>query len=276
MDKLTPYLEKLAGLAVEYAPKVVLAIITLLVGLSVIKAVVRYLGKRMDRKEVDPTLRPFLTGVASALLKVALLVSVAGIVGIQTTSFVAVLGAAGLAVGLALQGSLSNFAGGVLLLAFKPLKVGDYVEAQGFSGTVAEVGILNTVLKTPDNKTIIIPNGPLAGGPMVNYSLETNRRVDFVFGIGYGDDIAKARETILEQIKQDERIFDDPAPMVVLSELGDSSVNLTVRVWCKASDYFGVFFDLQENVKTAFDAKGISIPFPQRDVHLFNAGAGAN
>ena len=141
---------------------------------------------------------------------------------------------------------------------------------------MSEIGILNTVLKTPDNKTIIIPNGPMAGGPMVNYSAEENRRVDFVFGIGYGDDIRKARETILAQIVKDERIFEDPEPMVVLGELGDSSVNLTVRVWCKAVDYWNVFFSLQENVKLAFDEKGISIPFPQRDVHLFDASSGAN
>ena len=270
MEKANVYLDKLAGLGVEYAPKLVLAIVTLIVGLFVIKAVVRFLGRGMERRSVEPTLRPFLSGLTSALLKIALLVSVAGMVGIQTTSFIAVLGAAGLAVGLALQGSMSNFAGGVLLLIFKPFKVGDVVEAQGFLGSVSEIGILNTVMKTGDNRTIIIPNGPLAGGAMVNFSAEPTRRVDFVFGIGYQDDIQKARETLNAEIVKDKRIFNDPAPMIVVGELADSSVNLTVRVWCKSEDYWGIFFDLQEHVKNAFDSNGISIPFPQRDVHLFN------
>jgi small conductance mechanosensitive channel len=276
LEKANVYLGKLVGLGVEYAPKLVLAIVTLIVGLFLIKGVLRFLGGALERRDVDPTLRPFLSGVISALLKVALLIAVAGMVGIETTSFIAVLGAAGLAVGLALQGSMSNFAGGVLLLVFKPFKVGDVVEAQGFIGSVSEIGILNTIMKTADNRTIIIPNGPLAGGPMVNFSAEPTRRVDFVFGIGYGDDIKKARDTLMSEIVKDERIFSDPAPMIVVGELGDNSVNLTVRVWSKSENYWGVFFDLQENVKNAFDNNGISIPYPQRDVHLINQSASSN
>ncbi len=276
MDNANVYLEKIVGLGLEYAPKLALAIITLVVGLLLIKGFVNLLSRLMERKDVDPTLRPFLKAVTSVLLKVALLVSVAGMIGIETTSFIAVLGAAGLAVGLALQGSMSNFAGGVLLLLFKPFKVGDVVEAQGFIGSVKEIGILNTVMKTADNRTIIIPNGPLAGGPMVNFSTEPTRRVDFVFGIGYGDSIQKARETLAGVISKDERILAEPAPMIVVGELADSSVNLNVRVWCKSENYWAIFFDLQEKVKNAFDRDGISIPFPQRDVHLFKEGGPAS
>ena len=189
--------------------------------------------------------------------------------GIQMTSFIAILGAAGLAVGLALQGSLANFAGGVLILLFKPFKVGDFIDAVGFSGTVKEIQVFSTKMTTPDNKTIIIPNGNLANSSMTNYSTQTQRRVDFVFGIGYNDDIKKAKSVINELIYKDERILKDPEPLVVVSELGDSSVNLTVRVWSKSADYWGIFFDMQESVKLKFDEQGISIPYPQQDVHLY-------
>jgi small conductance mechanosensitive channel len=190
--------------------------------------------------------------------------------GVQMTSFIAILGAAGLAVGLALQGSLANFAGGVLLLLFKPFKVGDFIEAQGFSGSVNAIQVFNTVLKTPDNKTIIIPNGNLSNGAITNFTAEKNRRVDWTFGIGYSDDIKKAKEILVQLIKSDPRILDEPEAMVALSELGDSSVNFVVRAWVKLEDFWGVYFDIQEKVKLTFDEQGISIPFPQRDVHVYN------
>jgi small conductance mechanosensitive channel len=190
-------------------------------------------------------------------------------VGIATTSFVAILGAAGLAIGLALQGSLANFAGGVLILLFKPFKVGDYIEAQGYSGTVNEIQIFNTILKSLDNKTIIIPNGNLSNDCITNYSTEPLRRVDFVFGIGYEDDIKKAKEVLLTIIKSDSRVLKEPEPFVSIGELGDSSVNFTVRVWCNKEAYWDVYFDMFEKVKLEFDKQGISIPFPQRDVHLY-------
>ena len=186
------------------------------------------------------------------------------------TSFIAVLGAAGLAVGLALQGSLQNFAGGVLILFFKPYKIGDFVDAAGYMGTVKEIQIFNTILKTPDNKTIIIPNGILSNASLTNFSTEPTRRVDMTFGIGYSDDILKAKSVLESLLKSDNRILNDPAYMIVVSELADSSVNLVVRAWCNSADYWGIYFSMQEKVKLEFDKQGISIPFPQRDVHVYN------
>ncbi|UZR95443.1 mechanosensitive ion channel family protein [Chondrinema litorale] len=270
MDNVQVYTEEAIKLAMIYVPKVVLAIVTLLIGFAVIKSIVNAVSKGLSRKEVDPSLQPFLKSLISALLKIALIITVASMVGIQTTSFVAVLGAAGLAVGLALQGSLSNFAGGVLILILKPFKVGDVITAQGFTAKVHEIQIFNTILKTGDNQTIILPNGPLANSPITNITAEPTRRVDFVFGIGYGDDIQKAKATLSQLIAADERIFKDPAPFIVVSELADSSVNLIVRVWCNAGDYWPIKFDMTENVKLTFDKEGISIPFPQVDAHIIN------
>jgi len=199
---------------------------------------------------------------------VALFISVAGMVGIEMTSFIAILGAAGLAVGLALQGTLQNFAGGVMILLFKPFKVGDVLEAQGYVGSVKEIQIFNTIMATPDNKIIIIPNGSLANSSMTNYSTMDTRRVDFSFGIGYDDDFDKAKEIIKGLIDADERILKDPAPFVRVGELADSSVNITTRVWVNAPEYWNVHFDMIENVKRSFDKEKISIPYPQMDVHL--------
>lgn len=193
-------------------------------------------------------------------------------VGIETTSFIAILAAAGLAIGLALQGSLANFAGGVLILMFRPYKVGDFVDAQGVTGTVDEIQIFNTVIKTGDNKRIIVPNGAISNGIITNFSAEATRRVDFIFGIGYDDDIAQAKSTLKRIFAEDDRVFTDPEPLVVVSELADSSVNFTCRVWVNAADYWGVFFDTTEKVKLVFDKENISIPYPQSDVHIHQAG----
>lgn len=255
-------------LALTYGLKLIGAVITLIVGLWIIKLVVRAVAKVMEKKEVDPSLRGFINSLTGVLLKVMLLISVISMVGIQMTSFIAILGAAGLAVGMALSGTLQNFAGGVIILLLKPFKVGDYIEAQGYAGSVREIQIFNTILKTPDNVTIIVPNGGLSTGSVKNYSAEEKRRVDFVFGIAYGDDFDLAKATLLKLIEADERILQDPAPFIVLSELADSSVNITVRVWSKASDYWGVKFDLTEKVYKEFDKAGLNIPFPQVDVHL--------
>ncbi len=268
MRTLEYYLNQSMDFLAYYIPKVFLALVTLIIGFWVIKYITRLAEKALDKNNIDVSLRGFLSGLISMLLKVMLVVSVISMVGIETTSFVAVLAAAGFAIGLALQGSLGNFAGGVLLLIFKPFKAGDFIEAQGYSGTVNSIQIFNTVLKTPDNKTIIIPNGAMSSGPVVNYSTEELRRVDFVFGIGYSDDVSLAKQTLNDLIAADERILKEPVHQVVVSELADSSVNFTVRVWVNAADYWGVFFDMQENVKFKFDEKGISIPFPQTDVHL--------
>jgi len=270
MEKIEVYVESAKGLIVEYGMQLIYAIATLIIGFIIINAFVKFLRKSLKKREVDPSLIPFTVSLASVALKSMLLISVASMVGIQTTSFVAILGAAGLAIGLALQGSLANFAGGVLILLFKPFKVGDVIEAQGFIGIVKGIQIFNTIMSTFDNKKIIIPNGAISSGPITNYSAEEYRRVDMEFGIGYGDDIKKAKEVLQRLIDADDRILQEPdKPFIALKELGESSVNFVVRVWAKAGDYWGIYFDMQENVKLTFDKEGISIPFPQRDVHLF-------
>jgi len=270
MENLDNILAKIYDLAVIYGGKLVLAIIVLIAGLWIVKIIVNAIDRLMEKKNTDASLRPFLKSLISILLKILVVISVMSLVGIPMTSFIAILGAAGLAIGLALSGTLQNFAGGVILLIFKPFKVGDFIDAQGFMGTVSEIQIFNTLLKALDNKTIIIPNGGLSTGAITNFSTEPTRRVDFSFGIGYNDDIDKAKSVIEGLIIADSRIHKDPAPFIAVSELADSSVNFVVRVWADASDYWGIHFDLIENVKKAFDKEGISIPFPQTDVHVYN------
>ena len=271
MDMVQEHSGKIIELLLGYGPKLLLALVVLIVGLWVVNRVVALINAAMTKKEVELTLKRFLLSLTGIMLKALLLISVASMIGIETTSFIAVLGAAGLAIGLALQGSLSNFAGGVLLLFFKPDKVGHFIEAQGHAGTVHSIQIFTTMLKTADNKTIIIPNGPIANGSIINYSSEATRRVDMVFGIGYDDDIDKAKEILKRVIEADSRILKEPAAAVLLAELADSSVNFNVRVWVNAADYWGVYFAMQEAVKKAFDSEGVSIPYPQRDVHLYQA-----
>ncbi|TNF87140.1 MAG: mechanosensitive ion channel [Gammaproteobacteria bacterium] len=268
-EQMAGYMDTAVEMTMTYGPQLILAILVLVIGLWIINRFVRLMGAGMEKSNTEPTLAKFLCNLASVVLKALLLISVASMIGIETTSFIAVLGAAGLAIGLALQGSLANFAGGVLVLMFRPYKVGDFIDAQGVMGTVHEIQIFNTILKTPDNKVIIVPNGSISNGIITNFSVEATRRVDFVFGIGYSDDIAKAKATIERLVKEDGRALADPAPQIVVSELGDSSVNITTRVWVNAADYWGLFFDLTEKVKLTFDQEGISIPFPQRDVHVF-------
>ncbi len=263
--------DKYADMAIEmlmsYGPKVVLAILTLVIGMWIIKRVVNTANRHFTSR-AEATLGQFISSVVSVLLKAILLIAVASMIGIETTSFIAVLGAAGLAVGLALQGSLSNFAGGVLILMFKPFKVGDLIEAQGHIATVKEIQIFNTILKTADNRIVIIPNGSLSNGSLVNINQESTRRVDMVFGIGYGDDIDKAKSILTTLADNDSRVLKDPASVIVLAELADSSVNFKVRLWVNTADYWGVYFDMHEAVKKSFDSQGISIPFPQQDVHM--------
>jgi len=267
--RATELVDQAITLVMAYAPKVVLAIITLIVGMWLINRFVRLLDSKLGKK--DPTLNTFLCGLLSAILKILLLISVASMVGIATTSFIAIIGAAGLAIGLAMQGSLGNFAGGVLILIFKPFKVGDAIEAQGYVGSVVEISILYTIVNTFDNRRIIIPNGDLSNSSLTNLSAYPTRRCDMSFGIGYGDDIDKAKATIKRLIEEDERSLKDPEPMIVVGGLGDSSVDLTVRVWTKSADLWPFYWDMQERVKKAFDAEGISIPFPQRDMHMYKA-----
>ncbi|HDL17983.1 MAG TPA: mechanosensitive ion channel [Bacteroidetes bacterium] len=269
MENAANYRDVVIQFIKNTGPSVLAAIAVLLIGLWVIKLFVKAVKRAMDRSKLEISLQKFLSSLVKILLQVLLWISVASMLGIATTSFIAILGAAGLAVGLALQGSLANFAGGVLIMIFKPYKVGDVIKAQGFVGKVDTIQIFNTILKTPDNKTIIIPNGPLSGSSITNYSTEAQRRVDMTFGIGYSDDIEKTKEVLKKLVDDDLRILKDPEPAIMFSELGDSSVNFSVRVWCNAADYWGIYFDMQEKVKLAFDKENISIPFPQTDVHLF-------
>lgn len=269
MEELVKLLNRFFDLAVNFAPRLLMAIIVLIAGLWMANIFSKIIIKAMKRSDIDLSLQTFFSSFLSILLKILIFISVAGMLGIEMTSFIAILGAAGLAVGLALQGSLANLAGGVLILFFKPFKVGDYIEAQNYSGTVRGIQVFSTVLVTPDNKTIIIPNGNLSNNSIVNYSRQENRRVDFTFGTGYNDDILKTKNILQQIIKNEEKILRDPAPFIGLAELAESSVNFTVRVWCKSSDYLAVFFLIQEKVKIAFDQNGISIPYPQQDVHLY-------
>src|SRR5690554_1088666 len=271
-NSITSWLEETQAnwlpLLVQYGKHIVFALITLAIGWWLIGRIVSSLGHFMDKRHADPMVTGFLSSLLNALLRVLLLLSVAGMVGIETTSFIALIGAAGLAVGLALQGSLANFAGGVLILFLRPFRAGDYIEAQGTAGTVESILIFHTVLRTADNKTIILPNGSLSNGSITNYSTKPTRRVDINVGISYDDDIKQARAILLSLAAADERVLKDPAAVVYMTSLGESTVNMSLRMWTKSGDFWGVFFDVQEQTKEAFDREGISFPFPQRTVHL--------
>jgi len=262
-------LPKIYELLTVYGIKVIAALAIFIVGRWVAKGIRRFIRKMMTHSKVDPTLISFVANLAYVALLAFIVIAALNQLGIQTASFIAILGAAGLAVGLALQGSLSNFAAGVLMIVFRPFKVGDFIEGAGVAGTVEEIQIFTTLLITPDNKTIIVPNSKITGDNIINYSARGTRRVDMVFGIGYDDDIDKARTIIMDVVSGDERVMKDPKPVVLLSELADSSVNFNTRVWSKADDYWGVYFDTMEAVKKRFDAEGVSIPYPQRDVHVY-------
>lgn len=266
--KSNQFTEKATSLLISYLPKVFLALIVLFVGFWLCRLVTKLIKKALNAKKVDPAVGSFLSSVISILLKVVVIISAAQMIGIATTSFVAVLGAMGLAVGLALQGSLSNFAGGVLILILKPFRVGDFIESAGSTGTVQNIHIFQTTLLTPDNKRIIIPNGTLSNGTIINYSAEETRRVDLSFGISYDDDTQKA-EDILKSIATNSSLsLKDPAPFVALSEYADSSINFVVRVWTKTSDYWPLYWEITKKVKKEFDANNISIPYPQMDIHM--------
>ena len=268
--QIDKYRELAMEIVTEYGLKILGGVIVLIIGLWVVKMITRTAARVMEKRNVDPSLVPFLKSLISTLLKVLVVISVLGMIGIEMTSFIALLGAAGLAIGMALSGTLQNFAGGVMILVFRPYKVGDVIEAQGYIGSVHEIQIFNTILKTPDNKTIIVPNGGLSTGSMINYSTQATRRVDWTFGIAYGDDYDKAKTVLKRLIDEDDRILKDPEPFIALSALADSSVNIVVRAWVNSPDYWGVFFDMNEKVYKVFDSEGLSIPFPQMDVHVHN------
>jgi small conductance mechanosensitive channel len=255
-------------MVMEFGMKLIYAIVVLIIGLWAIKLIMRGVSKLMAKRHIDASLIPFLKSMLNMLLKTLLAISVLSMLGIEMTSFIALLGAAGLAVGMALSGTLQNFAGGVMILIFRPFNVGDFIEAQGYKGTVKEIQIFITILTTPDNKTIIIPNGPLSNNSLINYSSQTTRRIDWTFGIGYGDKTEDAQIILMEMMIADDRILLDPEPFVGVSELGDSSVNLATRAWVKPEDYWNVFFDMNQKVYNQFNERGINIPYPQMDIHL--------
>ena len=246
------------------------ALAFLFIGFWVSKLIVKALRKMMVRKNSDPGLISFVCSLANIALKIMIIISVMGMVGIQMTSFIAVLGAAGIAIGMALQGTLSNFASGVMILIFKPYKVDDYIEAQGVAGIVKEIQIFNTIITTVDNKTVIVPNSSLATNLLTNYSKQDKRRVDWTVGVTYGTDFKVARDSIMRILEADSRILKDPAPFISIIELADSSVNIVVRAWVNTPDYWDVFFDFNNKVYATFNEEGIEFPFPQMDVHLKN------
>lgn len=258
------YIEKAKVLFTDYAPKVVTALAILIIGLFVINLLVKMSKKIMVKGKVDVTLQKFLGDLLSWILKALLIITVISKLGVPTTSFVAIIGAAGLAIGLALQGSLANFAGGVLIMIFKPFKIGDLVEAQGAIGVVKEIEIFTTKLTGLSNKEIIIPNASLSNGNIVNYTTEGTRRVDLVIGVSYDADIKQTKEVLLNVLTSHSKVLKDPAPAVTVSELADSSVNFAVRPWCKTEHYWDVYFEITENVKLELDKAGIEIPYPHQ------------
>ncbi len=266
MDQLTHYIDTYA---IPWGIKIVMAILVFYIGRMIARMIVKLIKKLMGKSGIDEMLIKFLADMVYAVLLVAVVIAALDQLGVNTTSLLAILGAAGLAIGLALKDSLSNFAAGVMLILFRPFKTGDFVEAGGTSGVVDQVNIFNTVLKTGDNREITIPNSGIYGGMITNFSARDTRRIDLVIGIGYDDDIEKARELITGVFAADERILKDPEPAISLAELGDSSVNLNVRPWVNSADYWGVRSDLLENIKKAFDQNGVSFPYPQQDVHMF-------
>ena len=264
-------LEAITAAVVPFVIQAAIALVIFVIGKWIARAISNLIKKLMTKNNMDEALVGFIGSLVYWALLIMVVIAALGKLGIQTGSFIAIVGAAGLAVGLALQGSLSNFAAGVLILIFRPFKIGDFVEVAGEAGVVKKIQIFTTELSTGDNKQVIIPNSGVTGGNITNYSTHDTRRVDLTMGIGYEDDIDKARNAILDEINKEERILKDPAPTVAVIELADSSVNFVVRPWVNAADYWGVYFDLTEAMKKRFDAEGISIPFPQQDVHMHQA-----
>ena len=254
-------------LGIEAGKSIIVAIIIYIVGKALISLINRMMAGMMERRKVDPTIQTFLTSLVNIVLLILLIISVVGALGVNTTSFAALLASAGVAVGMALSGNLQNLAGGIVILLFRPFKVGDYIEAQGTGGTVSEIQIFHTILTSPDNKKLFLPNGVLSSGNITNFSREPQRRVDFTVSIEYGEDTDRVRQVLLDILAGDERILRDPAPFVALGALAGSSVNMTVRVWVNSGDYWSVYFQTNEAIYKEFNRQGINFPFPQLTVH---------
>ena len=269
MESIQRLIGKLAALGAEFGVKLITAIAIFIIGRWVAIGVKNLIEKALKKTRTDETLISFTVHLSYIAMIAFVVIASLGQLGIQTTSFIAVLGAAGLAVGLALQGSLSNFAAGVLMLIFRPFKVGDYVEGAGVAGTVKEVQIFTTILTTPDNKTIIVPNAKITGDNIINYATQGTRRIDMAFDVAYSADIDKTKRTLLDLIKADKRFLADPAPQIAVNQVGDGRVNIICRPWVKADDYWDAYFDTLEAVKKRFDAENINPPVPRQDVHLF-------
>ncbi len=268
MDKTSEYIDMGIGFGLNYGLKILGALLIFVIGTWIAKRTQRVLVALMKKKKVDDTLQTFLENLVYILLMIVVVLAALSALGIETTSFIAILGAAGLAIGLALQGTLGNVGAGVLLISFRPFKVGDFVSAGGEMGTIEAISLFATILHTPDNKVITIPNSTITGANITNFSAKETRRLNLVFSIGYGDDLKLAKSVLQEIITSDPRVLSDPAPFVGVLELGESSVDFAFRPWVKSEDFWDVHFDMQEKVKLTFDEKGISIPFPQMDIHL--------
>jgi len=262
------YLLQFEEILIKFIPRLVGAILVLIIGLWIIRLTMNAIRRTFDRKKIDPSLIPFLSTLISILLKITLFISVIAMVGVKATSFLAIIGSAGLAIGLALQGTLQNFAGGVVLLILRPFRVGDVVDVQGFLGIIQEIRMFHTIIHTFDKKVVYLPNGAVANSNMTNLSQQEDRRNEWTFGIAYGDNVKQAKAIIQQLIEDDDRIMTDPEPFLALHSLGNSSVNIVVRAWSKAENLWPVYFDMNEKVYTTFAEQGINIPFPQMDVHL--------
>ena len=273
VDEVSTLWTQSQGLLVDWGLKALAAVAIFVIGRWIAKGVRRGVRRVLEKGGADPIIVGFVGSITYIALLAFVVVAALGQLGIQTTSFIAILGAAGLAVGLALQGSLANFAAGFLMIIFRPFKVGDFIEGAGVAGVVKEIQIFTTTLKTGDNKTIIIPNSKISGDNITNYSAEENRRVDMTVGVAYDADLSKVRDVLQDIINKDDRILSDPATQIAVAELADSSVNFVVRVWTKNADYWGVKFDMTETIKNRFDEAGIGIPFPQRDIHIVSGSA---
>ncbi len=263
-------LDSLIEIGSSISISLLMALAILIIGRQLVKLILRLITVALEKSNVEDTVRIFVTNLLNTLLMILVFIAAINQLGIETTSIIAVLGAAGLAIGLALQGSLSNFAAGILIVIYRPYKVGDYIEAGNYAGTVKDIQIFSTVLKTPDNKIVVVPNGSIMNGSIVNYSDQDTRRIDLIIGCSYEDDIDKVRSVLEDIIKKEKRVLKDPKPQIAVTELADSSVNFIFRPWVKRTDYLPVYYSLLEEVKKRFDKEGISIPYPQSDVHIHN------
>ena len=263
-------LDSLIEIGSSISISLLMALAILIIGRQLVKLILRLITVALEKSNVEDTVRIFVTNLLNTLLMILVFIAAINQLGIETTSIIAVLGAAGLAIGLALQGSLSNFAAGILIVIYRPYKVGDYIEAGNYAGTVKDIQIFSTVLKTPDNKIVVVPNGSIMNGSIVNYSDQDTRRIDLIISCGYEDDIDKVRSVLEDILKKEKRVLKDPKPQIAVTELADSSVNFIFRPWVKRTDYLPVYYSLLEEVKKRFDKEGISIPYPQSDVHIHN------